>query len=215
MANEFEALVFTNDNCVGCNKCISAFYNIHEIQERVKKDTKKSPWSRPLTPEKRLAALNKQFKDLRLEDYLRKYTDRSRQCAHKIPTEAQLNAVFNDMNKTTAESRRINCSCCGYATCKDMATAIFNGFNHSSNCVHYLKDLVETEKKEAQLMVEHERAELDRQKQSILDAIATINEHFISVNATMHEISTGKQAMPRKAPRSPMICPMSMSSATR
>lgn len=166
-------------------------YNIHDIQERVKKDTKKSPWSRPLTPEKRLAALNKQFSNLRLEDYLRNYTDRSKQCAHKTPSEGQLNAIFNDMNKTTPESRKINCSCCGYSTCTDMATAIFNGFNHKTNCVHYLKGLVELEKKEAQDMVEHERAELDKQKQSILDAINTINEHFISVNSTMHEISSG------------------------
>jgi hypothetical protein len=166
-------------------------YNIHEIQERVKKNTKKSPWSRPLTPEKRLEALNKQFKDLKLEDYLRKYTDRSKQCSYNIPSEAQLDSIFNDMNKHDAESRKINCSCCGYATCKDMATAIFNGFNHKSNCVHYLKNLVEMEKKDAQDMVEHERSVLDRQKQSILDAINTINEHFISVNATMHEISSG------------------------
>jgi iron only hydrogenase large subunit-like protein len=166
-------------------------YNIHEIQERVKKNTKKSPWSRPLTPEKRLEALNKQFKDLKLEDYLRKYTDRSKQCSYNIPSEAQLDSIFNDMNKHDAESRKINCSCCGYATCKDMATAIFNGFNHKSNCVHYLKNLVEMEKKDAQDMVEHEKSVLDRQKQSILDAINTINEHFISVNATMHEISSG------------------------
>ena len=166
-------------------------YNLHEIQERVKKDTKKSPWSRPLTPQKRLAALNKQFANLRLEDYLRKYTDKSRQCKYKKPSEAELNAIFNDMHKTTPESRKINCSCCGYATCKDMATAIYNGFNHSSNCVHYLKDLVELEKKDAQELVTHERAELDRQKQSILDAISTINEHFVSLNSTMHEISTG------------------------
>lgn len=179
----------------GTDKAITGnddpLYNIHAIQERVKKDTKKSPWSRPLTPEKRMAALNKQFENLRLEDYLRKYTDRSKQCAHKIPSEAQLNEIFNDMCKTTEESRKINCSCCGYSTCKDMAIAIYNGFNHKSNCVHYLKDLVETEKKDAQLMVEHERAELEKQKQSILDAINTINEHFISLNATMHEISTG------------------------
>ena len=166
-------------------------YNLHEIQERVKKDTKKSPWSRPLTPQKRLAALNKQFANLRLEDYLRKYTDKSRQCKYKKPSEAELNAIFNDMHKTTPESRKINCSCCGYSTCKDMATAIYNGFNHSSNCVHYLKDLVELEKKDAQELVAHERAELDRQKQSILDAISTINEHFVSLNSTMHEISTG------------------------
>jgi iron only hydrogenase large subunit-like protein len=166
-------------------------YNLHEIQERVKKDTKKSPWSRPLTPEKRLAALNKQFAHLRLEDYLRKYTDKSKQCAYKKPSEAELNAIFNDMHKTTAESRKINCSSCGYATCKDMATAIYNGFNHTSNCVHYLKDLVEIEKKDAQQLVEEERASLERQKQSIIDAINTINEHFVSLNSTMQEISSG------------------------
>ena len=159
-------------------------YNLHEIQERVKKDTKKSPWSRPLTPEKRLAALNKQFAHLRLEDYLRKYTDKSKQCAYKQPSEAELNAIFNDMRKTTPESRKINCSSCGYATCKDMATAIYNGFNHTSNCVHYLKDLVEIEKKDAQQL-------LERQKQSIIDAINTINEHIVSLNSTMQEISSG------------------------
>ena len=166
-------------------------YNLHEIQERVKKDTKKSPWSRPLTPAKRLAALNKQFANLRLEDYLRKYTDKSKQCAYKKPSESELDRIFNEMHKTTAESRKINCSSCGYATCRDMATAIYNGFNHTSNCVHYLKDLVEIEKKDAQELVEQERASLDRQKQSILDAINTINEHFISLNSTMQEISSG------------------------
>ncbi|MCR5669842.1 MAG: 4Fe-4S binding protein [Butyrivibrio sp.] len=166
-------------------------YNLHEIQERVKKNTKKSPWSRPLSPEKRLAALNKQFKDLNLDDYLRKYTDRSKTCAHRIPSESELNEIFNTMNKHDAESRRINCSGCGYATCKDMATSIFNGFNHKSNCVHYLKSLVEIEKKEAQELVESKHTELDKQKQSILDAINSINDHFISVNTTMHEISTG------------------------
>ncbi|WP_026507987.1 [Fe-Fe] hydrogenase large subunit C-terminal domain-containing protein [Butyrivibrio sp. MC2013] len=169
-------------------------YNIHAIQERVKKSDKKSPWSRPLTPEKRMEALNKQFKGLKLEDYLRRYTDRSATCSHKIPSESELNTIFNSMNKKDEESRRVNCSCCGYATCKDMAIAIYNGFNHKSNCVHYLKDLVEIEKREAQELVEHERAELEKQKQSILDAINTINEHFESVNSTMHEISSGNNS---------------------
>jgi methyl-accepting chemotaxis protein len=72
-----------------------------------------------------------------------------------------------------------------------MATAIYNGFNHTSNCVHYLKDLVEIEKKDAQELVEKEKASLERQKQSIIDAINTINEHFVSLNSTMQEISSG------------------------
>lgn len=166
-------------------------YNIHDIQERVKKNTKKSPWSRLLTPEKRLAALNKQFESLRLEDYIRKYTNRSENCRIRIPSETELDAVFKEMNKNDAESRKINCSCCGYDTCKQMATAIFNGFNHKSNCVHYLKDLVEIEKIEAQEMVEHEKTQLEGQKREIMDTIGDINEHFKALNDTISEMAKG------------------------
>ncbi|MBQ1880541.1 MAG: 4Fe-4S binding protein, partial [Lachnospiraceae bacterium] len=137
-------------------------YHIHDIQESVKKNDKKSAWSRLITPEKRMAALNRQFANLKLEDYLRKYTDRSSQCHVKAPTAGELDRIFNEMNKTTQESREINCSCCGYETCSMMATAIYNGFNHKDNCVHYLKDLVELEKKEAQDKVEPERVPPDR-----------------------------------------------------
>ena len=166
-------------------------YNIHDIQERVKKNTKKSPWSRPLTPEKRLAALNKQFANLDLNDYLRKYTDRSKECKHLIPNDAELDKVFKEMNKNDSASRKINCSCCGYDTCKDMAIAIYNGFNHKSNCVHYLKDLVEYEKKEAQEMVEQERIQLEGQKDDIMRTVNEINEHFNSLTDTINEMNTG------------------------
>ena len=166
-------------------------YNIHEIQESVKKNTKKGAWSRLLTPEKRLAALNKQFENLNLNDYLRKYTDRSKECAHRIPSEAQLDAVFNEMNKHDSESRKINCSCCGYDTCRDMATAIFNGFNHKENCVHYLKDLVELEKVEAQEMVEKERMMLDGQKNEILQTIDDINGHFSTLRDSINGMAEG------------------------
>ena len=174
-------------------------YSIHNIKEKVKKDTKKSPWSRPLPPEKRLSALNKQFENLRLEDYLRRYTDRSRECRHKIPTDSELNTIFNDMFKTTPESRKINCSCCGYDTCKDMATAIYNGFNHRSNCVHYLKDLVELEKKEAQEMVEQERQALEGQKDDILRTVNEINDHFNSLTGTIAEMNQGNAGNARES----------------
>lgn len=169
-------------------------YAVHAIQESVKKDTKKSPWSRPLTPQKRLAALNKQFENLNLNDYLRKYTDRSKECAHKIPNPSELDRVFRDMNKNTEESRKINCACCGYDTCVEMATAIFNGYNHKSNCVHYLKDMVEKEKHEAQEMVLEERNRLEAQEKEILDTVNTINQHFASLNDTMKEMSSGNSA---------------------
>jgi len=169
-------------------------YHIHDIQESVKKDTKKSAWSRKLTPKQRLDALNKQFANLNLNDYLRKYTDRSKECMTKIPNDSQLDKIFNEMNKTTEESRKINCSCCGYDTCKDMATAIYNGYNHKSNCVHYLKDLVEIEKIEAQDMVEREKNLLISQENQLMKTIDEINEHFNALGGSVNEVMNGNSS---------------------
>ena len=118
-----------------------SLYSLHDIKEASKKDTGGSAWSKFATPEERLASLNKQFEHLKLEDYLRSYTDRSEQCSLRIPDAEELEMIFLEMNKTDEESRHINCSCCGYDSCKEMAIAIHNGFNHKDNCIHYLKDL--------------------------------------------------------------------------
>ena len=167
------------------------FYHIHDIQESVKKNVGKSAWSRKLTPAKRLEALNKQFANLNLSDYLRKYTDRSVQCAHKEPSNLELDKIFTAMKKTTPESRRINCSCCGYETCHDMAVAIHNGFNHVSNCVHYLKDTVEEEKHEAEKLVAHEKTALDKQRRDIMSTISEINRKFLTLSESITEMTAG------------------------
>ena len=167
------------------------FYNIHEIQESVKKFEKKGAWARYATPAKRLDALNKQFEKLNLNDYLRKYTDRSQSCKHSIPSDSELDRIFRDMNKLDEASRKINCSCCGYDTCYDMAVAIHNGFNHKSNCVHYLKDLIEVEKQEAQDMVRHEKALLDKQRDELMETINDINIQFNSLRDSMNDMARG------------------------
>ena len=119
-----------------------ALYNLFDIREHSKKPDSGSAWSVPDTPEERLKSYNEQFKDLRLEDYLRGYTDRSGDCAYEIPNEAQLDRIFNSMNKTTEESRRINCTSCGYESCRRMAIAIHNGFNNKNNCIFYERGMV-------------------------------------------------------------------------
>ena len=167
--------------------------NLHTIQESVKKNEKKSAWSRKSTPEQRLAALNKQFANLRLEDYIRKYTNRSAQASHKIPSDNELDRIFREMSKLTTESRTINCECCGYSGCKEMAVAIYNNVNHKENCVHYLKDLVEKEKVEAQDMVKQERAQLEAQQKGILDAIESINNHFLNLSESMNTMVEGNE----------------------
>ena len=171
-------------------------YHLLEIREKVKKTGKraKGAWAKDRTPEQRLAALNKQFSSLNLSDYLRKYTDRSAQCKVKEPTESEYNAIFNSMNKTTPESRKINCSCCGYDTCRDMARAIHNGFNHKDNCVHYLKDLVAIEKAAADDMVQREKAALDSQREGLSKTIEKVNFHFDALTEAISNMSDGNNA---------------------
>ena len=119
-----------------------ALYALLDIREQSKKNEGGSPWSRSDTPKERLKNYNEQFKGLSLDDYLREYTDRSAECGYGIPDEKQLDKIFISMNKITDESRMIDCTCCGYESCVQMATAIHNGFNHKENCIYYEKTVV-------------------------------------------------------------------------
>ena len=168
-----------------------ALYNLLHIRESVKNEKRKHAWSKKSTPAQRLAALNKQFAHLKLSDYLRKYTDRSASCPIEMPTEEQLNKIYLDMDKVTEADRTINCSCCGYDTCREMATAIHNGFNHKENCVHYLKHKVETERAAAHELVEQERATLDMQRDALRQTLDTVNEHFETLRASIREMADG------------------------
>lgn len=174
-----------------------ALYNIQLIKEQSKKDGKASAWSKKLTPAQRLARLNKQFAKLNLEDYLRKYTDRSADCSYKIPSKAELEAVYIDMDKTTAESRKINCECCGYETCELMATAIYNGFNKRENCIHYVKSDVEKEKEHALELadtVQEEKNKIVEQQDVIKDTIDTVNKMFESLYQSVEDMVKGNES---------------------
>lgn len=95
------------------------------------------------TPAKRLAALNKQFEMLDINDYLCRYNDKSATSIWKFPSEEELELIYNNMNKTTVATRQINCSSCGYNSCKEMAEAIYNGYNHKENCIHFVRDMLQ------------------------------------------------------------------------
>ena len=124
------------------SKTDDALYNLLDIREESKKEVSGDAWSRPDTPEERLRNYNEQFKNLDLNDYLRGYTDRSDECRYDLPDEEELEEIFLSMNKDTPESRKIDCTCCGYESCHQMATAIYNGFNHKENCIYYEKTMV-------------------------------------------------------------------------
>lgn len=169
------------------------YSSLLDIREASKKD-KKTAWGRKLSPEKRLKKFNEQFKNLDLNDYLRKYTDRSAEASYKTPTDEELNDIYNDMLKTTDESRHINCSCCGYDTCEKMAEAIYNGFNRKENCIFYTKQLVEKGREKASTLAEEvteEKNTIAAQKDKIQQTITEINDSFEQLYQAIDNMSAG------------------------
>ncbi|MCR5800617.1 MAG: 4Fe-4S binding protein [Lachnospiraceae bacterium] len=170
-----------------------ALFELLKIRERVKKDKGKNAWSRKLTPAQRLEEFNKQFANLDLNDYLRKYTDRSANCTVKQPTASEADRIFNSMYKTTKDKREINCSCCGYETCHDMMVAIYNGFNHPENCIHFVKDGVEDEKKAAVAEVQHKEELLEEKQNIIMDTVTKVDESYEILYESMDQLNEGNR----------------------
>ncbi|MCR5321983.1 MAG: 4Fe-4S binding protein [Lachnospiraceae bacterium] len=166
----------------------SVFATIQKIKHDSKNESKHSAWGRGLTPEKRLAALNKQFENLRLEDFLEKYVDKSSRTRLKKMTSADENAIYKDMLKDTEEKKNINCGCCGYSNCKAMAEAIFNGFSHKENCVHYISDMALLEKEENAKLAEDLQAARERSKERTSNLMEQINESFENMDVSIDSI---------------------------
>ncbi|MCD7726434.1 MAG: methyl-accepting chemotaxis protein [Clostridiales bacterium] len=169
-------------------------YELQKIKEASKKTGKKHTWSRNLTPKQRLACLNKQFKDLDINDFIRHYSDKSAGVGIKRPDAAELDAIFASMEKHTQSERSINCSACGYNTCETMAAAIHNGCNHKDNCIQYIKGEVEKESVIARQMaqeMEGKNAEIQSKNEMIAQLISEVSVDFDSLDTSITEMSTG------------------------
>jgi len=94
---------------------------------------------------------------LRLEDFERLYTVEELD-EIKQPSAAEADDIYNRLFKLTEESRNRNCNSCGYGSCHEMVTAIFNGFNHVENCIDY------------NLSVSADKANVDRKNAEITAA---------------------------------------------
>ncbi|MCR4909130.1 MAG: response regulator [Lachnospiraceae bacterium] len=162
-----------------------ALYALLEIREKSKKTQSGDAWSVPDTPAERLKNYNKQFENLKLEDYTRGYTDRSAECRYLIPDKEELDRIFVSMNKLTEDSRQINCTCCGYDGCEQMATAIFNGFNHKENCIYYERAMIHDLEMEKTIAEEATRAKsaflanMSHEIRTPINAVLGMNEMIL------------------------------------
>ncbi len=145
------------------------FFELQRIRKEKIDNDKDVQTGRSMTPAQRLAALNEQFKDLKLSDFIRRYSDKSSYVPEPEPSVSEYNDIFNTMLKPNEEDRHIDCSACGYKTCKDMAKAIFNGANIKENCIWY------------------------NEKKSI--AISEyVNNDFLKLNSSIDNLSTNNRS---------------------
>ncbi len=166
-------------------------FEIHKqkMQSCQDKDKKKNPWDRSVDYKERLSRLNEQFKSLNLEDFICTYRTNA---AMHVPQVSQnsIDEIFRSMNKTTQESRNINCGACGYDSCNVMAKAIANGYNTQNSCIHYLKDNLESETVRINELTEETQRKAAEQKEKF----AVIFEDFRQIEASMNELASGNQA---------------------
>lgn len=109
------------------------------------------------------------FKHLKLEDFIRTYSDRS---TSQPPSDNELEKVFNEMGKFTDQERNVNCHACGYKSCKAMALSICAGNNTPHNCLTYEKNFVNRTKDS----LEQEHNVLSEAVRSIKDSLEHLTE---------------------------------------
>lgn len=169
-------------------------YELQKIKEESKKRTRTGAWARNATPEKRLRFLNRQFAKLDIKDFMRQYTDKSANCHLKQPGDAQVCEIFADMKKNSPEKQQINCSACGYSTCKNMVTAIYNGCNNKKSCLHYIKDVVHEEKETVERMsgeMEIRNQQMAARAETMDQIVEEANSEFAVLNSSVDELTAG------------------------
>ena len=172
-------------------------YEIHRIKAASKKNKPGSAWQQRSTPKQRLAALNRQFKGLKLSDFIRKYTDKSAGMAPEIPNQQEIEAIFKRLHKDTQVQRKIDCGSCGYESCMDMVTAIHNGNNIRRNCIHYSKGAVEREReeiKEISKEIEEKNRDILAKHDAISKMVEEANDDFGTLNSSISEMVHGNNS---------------------
>lgn len=153
--------------------------------------------------------------ELDYKDFLRRYNSEGVIEEMKISEDA-INDIFISMNKLTEADRKVNCTSCGYRNCREMAQAIYYGYNKPENCVHFVKDELVANKEQleeiltaisggsenvglqfvrSEQIVKHIRdslLEVEKQREELNNNVLTRNQLFASLT---HELRTPLNAI--------------------
>lgn len=111
----------------------------------------KTGWNAERIYKRKMKQLSKK---LNMDDFIVTYTDRS---VESGITQVKEDDGFRQLMKHTDEDRTIDCSACGYKSCKQMAIAVATGTNSPENCIEYNRKQLEIEHEKG--IKEHELTE--------------------------------------------------------
>ena len=121
--------------------------------------------------------------DLKLTDFMRNYKPAK---PTPVPTEKQLEGIYEIMGKHTEEDRHYDCHACGYKSCRDMAMAIYRGLNTPDNCVVHAKSVLIA--KHSALATQHEKlAEITNECLSLSDKLKSDVDAIVKNMTTIGE----------------------------
>lgn len=134
-------------------------------------------------------------KTLLLDDFKRKYHHYDVSFHISEPTEHEYIEIYKSMNKTSADLLNINCSACGYGTCKNMAIAVFNGLNVPYNCINYNRQEVLNEQHILEMQNEQMQVleELNRLSEERIRKAELLNIRVSEILRSVTQVSLGNE----------------------
>ena len=91
-----------------------------------------------LSPNERYEKLTQRFSEINTMDFEWEGEEDYHQSS-PVP-ENVIEEIFEAMHKTSQVKKELDCQACGYRSCREMASAVANGYSRIEDCVHYLND---------------------------------------------------------------------------
>lgn len=124
---------------------------------------------------------DKQFlqfdKMLKIEDFVRQY--KPDDITEISVTDEQIDEMLTKMGKHTDTERSYNCHSCGFATCREMATAILKGVSDVSSCRQYM-----------QLQADNHRRHIEEANSSIAEVTGELKQVVANLTENIGEVKT-------------------------
>lgn len=130
--------------------------------------------------------------DLSVADFVRTYKGFM---PTAIPSDKQLEPIFEKMGKHTDSDKQYNCRACGFKSCKEMAIAIARGLNTPDNCVVHAKSVLLA--RHSYLAQQHEQ--LEKLTSECLELSNNLKVQVGEINKSMDDIGSSTSATSERA----------------